>query len=50
MRSPYYRRMLDDPKLLGDSGEVPIFEWSGWWFNSFYEILSLLDGKNYLGK
>ena len=20
----------DDPKLMGGSGEVPIYEWSGW--------------------
>ena len=24
----------DDPKLLGDSGEVLIFEWDGWRFDS----------------
>ena len=39
----------DDPKLLGDSGEVPISEWSGWHFKSCYEIFSLLDGKDQLG-
>ena len=35
----------DDPKLPGDSGEVPVFEWSGWWFDFQCEIFSLLDGK-----
>ena len=35
----------DDPKLLGDSGAVPIFEWSAWRFDSCCEIFSLLDGK-----
>ena len=34
----------DDPKQPGDSGEVPISEWSGWRFDSRYEIFSLLDG------
>ena len=34
----------DDPKLLGDSGEVPIFKWSGWRFDSRCEF-SLLDGN-----
>jgi hypothetical protein len=38
-------KVRDDPKLLGDSGEVPIFEWSGWRFDSYYEIFSLLDGE-----
>ena len=28
---------------LGDSGEVPIYEWSGWRFDSYYEIFSLLE-------
>ena len=43
----FWRRIVcDDPKLLGDSGEVPISEWSGWLFDSYYEIFSLLDGKN----
>ena len=37
--------VLDDPKLMGDSEEVPIFECSGWRFNSHYEIFSPLDGK-----
>ena len=36
----------DDLKLPGDSEDVPISEWSGWQFDSRYEILSLLDGKN----
>jgi hypothetical protein len=35
----------DDPKLLGDSGEVSIFEWSDCRLNSRCEIFSLLDGK-----
>jgi hypothetical protein len=34
-----------DPKLPGDSGEVPISEWSGWRSDSCYEIFSLFDGK-----
>ena len=38
-------KVQDDPKLLGDSGEVPVFEWSGWWFDSCYELFSLLDGR-----
>ena len=29
-----------------DSGHVPIFEWSGWRFDSSSEIFSLLDGKD----
>ena len=33
----------DDPKLLGDSGEVLTSERSGWWFDSHCKILSLLD-------
>ena len=36
-------RVHDEPKLLGDSGEVPISEWSGWRFNSRCEIFSLID-------
>ena len=35
----------DDSKLLGDSGEVRTFEWSGWRFDSRCGIFSLLDGK-----
>ena len=35
----------DDRKLPGDSGEVPISEWSGWEFESGCEVFSLLDGK-----
>ena len=35
----------DDPKLLGDSGEVPIYAWNGWRFDSRYEGFSLLDEK-----
>ena len=34
----------DDPKLLGDSGEVPISKRSDWRFDSCCEIFSLLDG------
>jgi hypothetical protein len=26
----YLGMVQDDPKLLGDSGEVPISKWSGW--------------------
>jgi hypothetical protein len=26
----YLGMVRDDPKLLGDSGEVPISKWSGW--------------------
>jgi hypothetical protein len=33
------------PKLLGDREEVSISKWSGWWFNSRCEMLSLLDGE-----
>jgi transposase len=33
----------DDPKLLGDSGEAPIFEWIDWRFDSRCEIFSLLE-------
>ena len=33
----------DDPKLPGDSGEVPISEWSGWRFDSYRKIFSLPD-------
>ena len=29
----------DDPNLLGGSGELPISEWSGWWFDSRRENL-----------
>ena len=35
----------DDFKLSGDSGEVSIFEWSGWQFGACYEIFSPLDGE-----
>ena len=24
------KKVRDDPKLVGDSGEVPISKWSGW--------------------
>ena len=41
-----HSKVWDDPKLLGDNGEVPIFEWSGWRFDSRCEIFSLLDGNN----
>ena len=37
----YQRVVQDDPKLPGDSGEVPISEWSGWQFNSRCEIYFL---------
>jgi hypothetical protein len=40
----------EDPKLLGDSGEVPIFEWSGRRFNSRYGIFSLLEERFFLKK
>jgi hypothetical protein len=40
----------DDPNLPDDSGEVSIYEWSGWRFDSRYEIFSLLDEKNYVGR
>ena len=43
----------DDPKLPGDSGEVPNSEWSGRRFNSHCEISSLLDEKKlakYIGR
>ena len=36
----------DDHELPGDSGEVLVFEWSGWRFNSRCELFSLFDGKN----
>ena len=36
----------DDHKLPGDSEEVPISEWSGWQFDSHYEIFSLNDLQN----
>ena len=39
-------QVRDDLKLLGDSGEVPIYKWSGWQFDSRSEIFSLLDGIN----
>ena len=35
----------DDPKLPGDSGEVFISKWSGWWFNFHFKSFSLLDRK-----
>ena len=40
----------DDPKLRGYSGEVPIYEWSGWQFDSCCEIFSILDRKKKLAK
>ena len=40
----------DDPKLSGDSEEVPVSEWSGWQFDSCYKIFSLLDGIKKLAK
>jgi hypothetical protein len=36
----------DDPRLPDDRVEVPMSEWSGWRFDSHYEIFSLLDGEN----
>ena len=33
---PYEVR--DDPKVSGDSEEIPISEWSGWQFDSRSEI------------
>ena len=36
----------DDPKLSGDSGEIPISKWSGLQFDSYCKIFSLLDEKN----
>ena len=36
---------LNDPKLPGDSGEVPISKWNGQWFDSHCDIFSLLDGE-----
>jgi hypothetical protein len=35
----------DDPKLPGDSGVVPISEWSGWQFDYRCEIFSLTEQK-----
>ena len=35
----------DDPKLMGDSGEVLISKRSGWRFASHCEICFLLNGK-----
>jgi hypothetical protein len=40
----------DDPKLPDDNGEVRIFEWSGWQFDFWCEIFSLLDEGNKLGR
>ena len=34
-------KVRGDPKLPGDSGEVPIAEWSGWRFDSCSEVFSL---------
>ena len=36
-------KVQDDHKLLDDSGEVLISEWSGWRFDSHCEIFYLLD-------
>ena len=41
----YNVHVQDDPKLPGDSGEVPIFVHSGWLFDFCFEIFSLLDPK-----
>ena len=35
----------DDPKLPGDSEEVPISEWSGWRLDFHCEIFSLYEPK-----
>lgn len=35
----------DDLELHGDNGKAPIFDWSGWRFDTRYEILSLVHGK-----
>jgi hypothetical protein len=35
----------DDPKLLGDSEEVPISECSDWQSKSLYEIFPPLHGE-----
>ena len=43
----YPLQVRDDPKLLGDSGEVPISERSGWLFDSRCEIFLVLDGKKF---
>ena len=37
--SGYESEVRDDPKLLGNRGEVSISEWSRWWFDSRCEIL-----------
>jgi hypothetical protein len=36
----------DDPKLLGGSGEVPIYEWSGWRFVHAVKSSLYLTGKS----
>ena len=36
------KKVRDDPKLQGDSGEVLISEWSGWQIDSCCEIFNLL--------
>jgi hypothetical protein len=43
-------KVRDDPKLLGNNGEIPIFKQSDWWFDSRCEIFSLLDGINQLSR
>jgi hypothetical protein len=50
--STFYRaiKVRDDPKQMGDSGEVPIPEWIGWRFDSRCGIFSLLDGGKKLIK
>ena len=40
----------DDPKLLCDSGEVPISKQSGWRFDFRCEIFYVLDKNNLLGR
>ena len=37
------KEVHNDRKLLGDSGEVPISEWSDWQFNSRCEIFYMFD-------
>ena len=45
-----YDLVWDNPKLPGDSGDIPISKWSGWRFDSCYEIISVRDGENQLGR
>jgi hypothetical protein len=48
--SPLYNilcKVRDDPKLPGDVERYPFLDGvvGGWWFDSRYEIFSLLDEK-----